>query len=137
MFETSSRRTRQGIHRTDRALADSGDRGEPPTVFRAGIWRLARQRGRRAVRRRSPPRPAPARAESRTLLLVAVLALAPGLLHAQPPNHARGFEPRNTFELGDLEHVNLFNGNLTLTIPIGPGSLRGRTTRPHARVFRA
>ncbi|MGD2116675.1 MAG: hypothetical protein PVG07_16600, partial [Acidobacteriota bacterium] len=54
------------------------------------------------------------------LLAAPALILAPTPLPAQPPNHARGFEPRNTFELGDLEHVNLFNGNLTLTIPIGP-----------------
>ncbi|MGD2115133.1 MAG: hypothetical protein PVG07_08770, partial [Acidobacteriota bacterium] len=56
-----------------------------------------------------------------TLFLAVLSSLsAPTSLHAQPPNHAQGFEPRNTFELGDLEHVNLFNGNLTLTIPIGP-----------------
>ena len=38
---------------------------------------------------------------------------------AQHPNHAAGFRPEHAFQLGDLDHVNLFNGNLTITIPIG------------------
>ncbi|MGD2115747.1 MAG: hypothetical protein PVG07_11875, partial [Acidobacteriota bacterium] len=65
--------------------------------------------------RRAGRQPA-VRAACLVLLAVAAPALvhAPTPLPAQPPNHARGFEPRNTFELGDLEHVNLFNGNLTL-----------------------
>ncbi|MFP3941909.1 MAG: hypothetical protein ACLF0P_16565, partial [Thermoanaerobaculia bacterium] len=42
-----------------------------------------------------------------------------GDLAAQHPNHAVGFSPRNTFELGEIEHVNLLNGSLSLTLPIG------------------
>ncbi len=50
--------------------------------------------------------------------LLAVLALAPPAL-AQHPNQAQGFRPENAFQVGQLQHVNLFNGNLTLTLPIG------------------
>jgi len=46
--------------------------------------------------------------------------LLPSALHAQiHPNHAQGFEPQHAYQIGDIENVNLFNGNLTLTIPIG------------------
>lgn len=51
-------------------------------------------------------------------LLVALALAAPAV--AQHPNHAQGFRPEHTFQLGELDHVNLFNGNLTVTIPIGP-----------------
>ena len=38
---------------------------------------------------------------------------------AQNPNQAQGFRAENTYQSDSIEHVNLFNGNLTLTIPIG------------------
>ncbi|HSL81912.1 MAG TPA: hypothetical protein VLF66_04000, partial [Thermoanaerobaculia bacterium] len=50
-------------------------------------------------------------------LLAAMLAAAP--VHGQHPNHAQGFRPEHVFDLSGLENVDLFNGNLTLTIPIG------------------
>jgi len=61
------------------------------------------------------------RSIARSLLLVAFVALvAPHAALSQiHPNHAQGFEPQRAFEVGDLENVNLFNGNLTLTLPIG------------------
>ncbi len=33
---------------------------------------------------------------------------------------AQGLTPQQTFHLGDIDHVNLLNGNLVLTVPIGP-----------------
>ncbi|MCH9648319.1 MAG: hypothetical protein K0U98_08775 [Deltaproteobacteria bacterium] len=38
-----------------------------------------------------------------------------------PPSAAteRGFKPEQAYDFGDLDSVNLFNGNLNLTIPIG------------------
>jgi RHS repeat-associated protein len=52
-------------------------------------------------------------------VLLVALALSPPAT-AQHPNHAQGFRPEHAFQLGELDHVNLFNGNLTVTIPIGP-----------------
>jgi len=52
-------------------------------------------------------------------LTIAGLALAAAPAAAQHPNHAPGFRPEHTFDLGGIENVNLFNGNLALTIPIG------------------
>lgn len=39
--------------------------------------------------------------------------------HAQHPNVARGFSPSGMFDVGGLDVVNGFNGNLVITIPIG------------------
>ena len=36
------------------------------------------------------------------------------------PNDARGFAPERVFDFHDLDHVNLFNGNLVIAIPLGP-----------------
>lgn len=48
-----------------------------------------------------------------------VLAAAP--LAAQPhPSHERGFDPAKVYQFGDLDSVNLLNGNLAVSIPIGP-----------------
>jgi len=38
---------------------------------------------------------------------------------AQHPNVARGFSPSGMFDVGGLDEVNGFNGNLVITIPIG------------------
>lgn len=35
------------------------------------------------------------------------------------PNQARGFKADRAFSVGEVDQVNLFNGNLSLTIPIG------------------
>src|SRR5438874_2658141 len=38
----------------------------------------------------------------------------------QHPNSARGFAPERMYNFSDVDSVNMFNGNLTLHIPIGP-----------------
>ncbi len=49
------------------------------------------------------------------------LALGGALpLAADPhPNIAGGFSPEKSFAIGDVDHVNLFNGNVVVTIPLG------------------
>lgn len=49
-----------------------------------------------------------------------VQAAPNGPLFQDDPVTARGFSPDKAFQLGDVDHVNLFNGNLLLTLPIGP-----------------
>lgn len=52
--------------------------------------------------------------------LAASFALAAAARGEEHPNVARGFRPDNIYEsLGSVDHVNLFNGNLNITIPIG------------------
>src|SRR3954453_16889869 len=52
--------------------------------------------------------------------LALFLALAaPGLADVHP-NTAGGFPVDQSFHVGDIDNVNLFNGALTVTIPIGP-----------------
>ena len=54
------------------------------------------------------------------LAMLAVLALLPGRLPADTfPTQERGFQAEKAFHVGDFDTVNLFNGNLVLTIPIG------------------
>jgi hypothetical protein len=53
-----------------------------------------------------------------TLLALAVLAVAPALADVHP-NTAPGLPVDQSFHVGDIDSVNLFNGALTLTIPIG------------------
>jgi RHS repeat-associated protein len=50
-------------------------------------------------------------------LLWALASSTPSL--AEHANHAQGFRPEHVFQAGGIEHVDLANGNLTLTIPIG------------------
>jgi RHS repeat-associated protein len=50
------------------------------------------------------------------LLLSACLAGA----ITESANVSRGFQPERSFELGEIDHVNAFNGNLIVSIPIGP-----------------
>ncbi len=51
--------------------------------------------------------------------LVLLLAFAaPGLADVHP-NTAGGFPVDQSFHVGDIDNVNLFNGSLTVTIPIG------------------
>ncbi|HEV7505183.1 MAG TPA: RHS repeat-associated core domain-containing protein [Thermoanaerobaculia bacterium] len=55
-----------------------------------------------------------------SLALVLLTALAaPGLADVHP-NTAGGFPVDQSFHVGDIDNVNLFNGALTVTIPIGP-----------------
>ncbi len=51
-------------------------------------------------------------------VLLAVVANTAGA-SLQHPNLERGFHPEKAYQLGDLDHVNLFNGNLVITLPIG------------------
>jgi hypothetical protein len=48
------------------------------------------------------------------LAILAVWASLPAV--GQHPNQAQGFKPQNVFDVSGIENVNLFNGNLTLTI---------------------
>jgi YD repeat-containing protein len=53
--------------------------------------------------------------------LIAVLALIPAVAAmAEDPNQHRGFSPDKVYMLGGIDAINPFNGNLTLTIPLGP-----------------
>ncbi len=57
----------------------------------------------------------------RASLLLAVLVGLCGSAGAQQhPNTARGFGSSGSFSGGDLDSVNLFNGNLVIRLPIGP-----------------
>ncbi|HKI00774.1 MAG TPA: RHS repeat-associated core domain-containing protein [Thermoanaerobaculia bacterium] len=52
------------------------------------------------------------------LLLPLCLLAAPALADVHP-NTAPGFPAEQSFHVGDVDNVNLFNGSLTLTIPLG------------------
>jgi RHS repeat-associated protein len=53
------------------------------------------------------------------------LLLAPRLVAEQAPNNALGFQPGKSFQMGDYDTVNLFNGNLTVALPVGPSFTPG------------
>jgi len=54
------------------------------------------------------------------LLLFSLAAVWASILVADThPNTARGFEIGKPYQMNGLDNVNLFNGNLTVTIPIG------------------
>ncbi len=53
------------------------------------------------------------------LTLVATLAIAAAALADSDPNIGRGFDPTKGFQVGDVDAINTFNGNLVVTIPIG------------------
>ena len=53
------------------------------------------------------------------LLLVSLLLLGTPALADVHPNTAPGFPVDQSFHVGDIDNVNLFNGSLTLTIPLG------------------
>ena len=55
-----------------------------------------------------------------TFALLFLFGCATAGLAQTHPNHAQGFEPQKVFEIGDVEAVNLFNGNLNLSLPLGP-----------------
>ncbi len=48
-----------------------------------------------------------------------LLALPGPLAAEQLPSRTRGLSADSIYQLGDLDNINLFNGNLTLAIPIG------------------
>ena len=55
----------------------------------------------------------------RRLLLLALLLTATTAF-AQSANTSRGFDPQKAYAIGEIDHVNLFNGNAIITLPIGP-----------------
>jgi len=54
---------------------------------------------------------------SAALLLLAVAAPLPAQQH---PNIERGIAPGKAYQVGEIDAVNQYNGNLSLSIPIGP-----------------
>lgn len=57
---------------------------------------------------------------NRTWTVLAALLLTPSLAAADThPNSAGGFASDKAFQVGEVDNVNLFNGNLVLTLPIG------------------
>ena len=55
----------------------------------------------------------------RACIFALLVALSSALRADDHPNTARGFAADKAFQSGDVDNVQLFNGNLTLTIPIG------------------
>jgi hypothetical protein len=56
----------------------------------------------------------------RSLVVVALLIMVAVPAGAQmPQNFEKGFAPEKIYQFGNLDNVNLFNGNLTVIIPIG------------------
>jgi len=56
---------------------------------------------------------------SRATLLAAALLVASPALAQEDPNLARGFSPGELYDYSGVDTVNLFNGNLVLSIPVG------------------
>ncbi len=56
----------------------------------------------------------------RLRLFSLLVFLALPLFAQQDPNSALGFQPGKSFQMGDYDTVNLFNGNLTVNLPLGP-----------------
>jgi RHS repeat-associated protein len=54
------------------------------------------------------------------LHLLFVALCAHGAYAQMPQAYERGFAPDKVYQYGEIDHVNHFNGNLVLTIPIGP-----------------
>ena len=62
----------------------------------------------------------------RSWCLCLVLSFAAGVAQAQSqpdysinPSHERGLSAQTAYSTRDVDHINLFNGNLTLTLPMG------------------
>lgn len=56
----------------------------------------------------------------RLALLVALGTTLGVPLQAQlNANNARGFDAEKVYQIGDIDHINVFNGNLLVTLPIG------------------
>lgn len=53
----------------------------------------------------------------RALLLTLLVALPAAASDA--PHQTRGFTPNQVYQIGDLVHVNIFNGNVMIRIPLG------------------
>ncbi len=55
----------------------------------------------------------------RTPFLTMLLVLATAALGASDPFQNKGFSPDKVFSVGDIDSVNVFNGNLIVRVPIG------------------
>src|SRR5262249_32271624 len=54
-------------------------------------------------------------------LLGILLAALPSLAYAEDhPSLEKGFAPEKVYQFGDLDHVNIFNGNLIVSLSVGP-----------------
>jgi hypothetical protein len=57
----------------------------------------------------------------RIAALLAVCVLFASVLAAQQhPNQEKGFAADKTYSLGDVDSINMYNGNLSVSLPIGP-----------------
>jgi hypothetical protein len=57
---------------------------------------------------------------SYVLACIALLLAASVYGQAPPENLEHGFQPEKLYRFSELESVNLFNGNVAITVPIGP-----------------
>lgn len=66
-------------------------------------------------------------AQNRILLLftLVILLFCAPLFGAQNPNTTRGFAADGVFQFNDVDHINIFNGGLTLSLPIGQSYTAG------------
>src|SRR5258706_5105310 len=55
----------------------------------------------------------------RLALALAAAVIACAALAQEHPNLERGFAPDKIYQFGNLDQVNVFNGNMSLTIPLG------------------
>ncbi|HEX6083134.1 MAG TPA: hypothetical protein VF266_01335, partial [Thermoanaerobaculia bacterium] len=55
----------------------------------------------------------------RLAVFFAVLALALSSFGQQHPNRAKGFNANSVYQVNDYDSINAFNGNLTISIPLG------------------
>ena len=51
--------------------------------------------------------------------LLAVIVCSPATGQNQHPNQARGFNANGVYSSFDIDHINTFNGNLVITVPLG------------------
>lgn len=56
----------------------------------------------------------------RVVAILAVLALAVPLFAQKGTESELGFQPDKLYHFTDIDSVNLFNGNLTMSVPLGP-----------------
>ena len=52
-------------------------------------------------------------------LFLVILLSSGSLLAEQLPSRTRGLSADSIFQIGDIDNINLFNGNLSIAIPIG------------------
>ena len=55
----------------------------------------------------------------KTLSLIACLVVAASSVAQEHPNEDHGFKPDKMYSFTDLDHINTYNGNLVITLPLG------------------